>query len=129
MRLSRVINTIGAAMSMTVLVVVLITKFQAGAKYAILAMAFLFVIMLGINRHYRHGQQGTGSSTRTSASSAVRVHAVVLVSKLHKPALRALAYARATRPTTLEALTVEVDPDDATRAGSANGTGSRSPSR
>ena len=28
-----------------------------------------------------------------------RVHAIVLVSKLHKPTLRALAYARATRPT------------------------------
>ena len=38
-----------------------------------------------------------------------RVHAVVLVSKIHKPALRALAYARATRPSTLEALTVQVD--------------------
>lgn len=37
-----------------------------------------------------------------------RVHAVVLVAKLHKPTLRALAYARATRPSTLEALTVEV---------------------
>ncbi len=39
-----------------------------------------------------------------------RIHAVVLVSKLHKPALRALAYARASRPATLEAVTVGVDP-------------------
>ena len=44
-----------------------------------------------------------------------RVHAVVLVSKIHKPTLRALAYARATRPTALEAVTVNVDPDE-TRA-------------
>ena len=41
----------------------------------------------------------------------VRVHAIVLVSKLHKPTMRALAYARATRPDTLEALTVDVDAD------------------
>jgi hypothetical protein len=34
---------------------------------------------------------------------------VVLVSKLHKPTLRALAYARGTRPDTLTALTVNVD--------------------
>jgi hypothetical protein len=33
----------------------------------------------------------------------------VLVSKLHLPTLRALAYARATRPDALEALTVSVD--------------------
>ena len=44
-----------------------------------------------------------------------RNHVVVLVSKVHKPTLRALAFARATRPDTLTALTVNVD-DDATRA-------------
>ena len=33
-----------------------------------------------------------------------RVHAIVLVSKVHKPTLRALAYARATRPDALTAL-------------------------
>ena len=41
-----------------------------------------------------------------------RVHAIVLVAKVHKPTLRALAYARATRPSILEALTVDVDPDE-----------------
>lgn len=44
-----------------------------------------------------------------------RVHAVVLVSKVHKPTMRALAYARATRPSTLQAITVAVDEDDARR--------------
>jgi hypothetical protein len=38
-----------------------------------------------------------------------RNHAVVLVSNMHLPTLRALAYARATRPDVLEALTVNVD--------------------
>ena len=38
-----------------------------------------------------------------------RNHAVVLVSKLHLPTMRALAYARATRPDMLEAITVSVD--------------------
>jgi hypothetical protein len=44
-----------------------------------------------------------------------RVHVIVLVSKVHKPTLRALAYARASRPTVLEAVTVDVDHDE-TRA-------------
>ncbi|MDX6211775.1 MAG: hypothetical protein QOF82_862, partial [Frankiales bacterium] len=44
-----------------------------------------------------------------------RNHAIVLVSKIHKPTLRALAYARATRPSSLIALTVQVDEDE-TRA-------------
>ena len=37
-----------------------------------------------------------------------RVHAIVLVSKLHKPTMRALAYAKATRPNILEAVFVDV---------------------
>ena len=41
-----------------------------------------------------------------------RTHSIVLVSKLHLPTLRALAYARATRPDTLEAITVNVDEED-----------------
>ena len=49
-----------------------------------------------------------------------RNHAVVLVSKLHMPTLRALAYARATRPDTLEAITVGVDDADP-RAGAQVG--------
>jgi amino acid transporter len=110
---ARVINGVGAAMSIIVLIVVLITKFQAGAKYAILAMAVLYVMMLGINRHYRHVSQEL--ALRDDLREAIlpsRVHALVLVSKLHKPAMRAIAYARATRPSVLEALTVEVDPEE-----------------
>ena len=42
-----------------------------------------------------------------------RNHAVVLVSKVHWPTLRALAYARATRPHSIEAVSVAVDPEEA----------------
>jgi hypothetical protein len=41
-----------------------------------------------------------------------RVHAVVLVSRLHAPAMQALAYARATRPDELVALHVQTDRSD-----------------
>ena len=44
-----------------------------------------------------------------------RVHAIVLVSKVHKPTLRALSYARATRPSTLEAVSVGVDQEESAR--------------
>ena len=40
---------------------------------------------------------------------------IVLVSKLHRPTLRALAYARATRPSRLEAITVDVDEGETLR--------------
>ena len=41
-----------------------------------------------------------------------RVHAIVLLSKLYKPTMRALAYASANRPSVLEAVTVNVDSEE-----------------
>jgi hypothetical protein len=43
------------------------------------------------------------------------VHAIVLVSKLHKPTLRALAFAKATRPNVLEGVYVATDSDATNR--------------
>ena len=43
------------------------------------------------------------------------MHAIVLVSKLHKPTLRALAFAKATRPNVLEAVYVSTDPAETNR--------------
>jgi amino acid transporter len=113
MRRSRVINATGAGLCGTVLVVVLITKFAKGAWIAIAAMVVLFVVMRGIQRHYEAVREEL--SPDFDASEVLlpsRVHALVLVSKVHRPTLRALAYARATRPSVLEAISVNVDPGD-----------------
>ncbi len=111
---SRVINSIGAFMSGTVLVVVLATKFIKGAGYAIAAMVVLFVIMNGIHNHYARVRRELDVAEEPGDEQMLpsRVHAIVLVSKIHKPTLRALAYARATRPSLLEAITVNVDPEE-----------------
>ncbi len=114
---SRVINGLGAAMSGTVLLVVLATKFIHGAGFAIAAMAVLFFLMMAIRRHYDRVSDELSVSEGDTRHQMLpsRVHAIVLVAKIHKPTLRALAYARATRPSILEAVTVDVDPDE-TRA-------------
>ncbi|MFL6177339.1 MAG: APC family permease [Ornithinibacter sp.] len=111
---SRVINGIGALMCGTVLVVVLLTKFTHGAGYAIAAMAVIFLVMTRIRRHYDQVRDELAVSEGDTKHQLLpsRVHAIVLVAKIHKPTLRALAYARATRPSILEALTVDVDPDE-----------------
>ncbi|WP_286958754.1 MULTISPECIES: APC family permease [Arsenicicoccus] len=116
-RTSRVVNYVGAFMSGSVLLVVLVTKFAAGAKYAILAMVVLFVMMKAIRRHYSHVSRELAVPEDDTLEGRLpsRVHAVVLVSKVHKPTLRALAYARASRPSTLEAITVAVDPEEGER--------------
>ena len=117
MHRSRIINAVGAAMSGLVLLVVLATKFVHGAGYAIAAMAVLFLIMSAISRHYAMVSRELEVAEDDVSHQVLpsRVHAIVLVSKVHKPTLRALAYARATRPHRLEAVTVNVDIEE-TRA-------------
>jgi hypothetical protein len=105
---SRMINTFGLAMTAVVFIVVLLTKFLAGAWIAILAMIVFFLILKSIRRHYDRVEAELVIGD-TDPILPTRVHAIVLVSKLHKPTMRALAYARATRPNLLEAVFVDVD--------------------
>jgi amino acid transporter len=108
---SRVINTIGFLCTGTVLIIVVLTKFLAGAWIAILAMGALFFIMKLIHRHYASVSRELEARAAEIGDIVLpsRNHAVVLVSNVHLPTLRALAYARATRPDLLEAITVSVD--------------------
>jgi hypothetical protein len=105
LRRARLINAAGAILTAVVLIVVLITKFTHGAYLVVIAMPALFALMKAIERHYRHvGEElapGPGGISMPS-----RVQAVVLVSRLDLPTLQALAYAKATRPDRLTALTV-----------------------
>jgi amino acid transporter len=105
---SRAINTFGLAMTAVVFVIVLVTKFLAGAWIAILAMVVFFTIMKGIRGHYdRVAEELVGGDEDPVLPT--RVHAIVLVSKLHKPTMRALAFAKATRPNVLEAVFVAAE--------------------
>jgi hypothetical protein len=106
---SRAVNMLGLAMTATVLVIVLITKFLAGAWIAIVAMVIVFVVMKGIGRHYDAIADELAIDDSDIALPS-RVHAIVLVSRLHKPTMRALTFARVARPNSLEALTVGYDP-------------------
>lgn len=114
---SRVVNTIGFVATGAVLVVVLVTKFLAGAWIAILAMGSLFILMKAINRHYAAVARELTAHAEDQREIVLpsRNHAVVLVSNMHLPTLRALSYARATRPDVLEALTVNVEEDETRR--------------
>jgi amino acid transporter len=108
---SRSINMFGLTLTGVVLVIVLVTKFALGAWIAIVAMAVIYMIMLGIRKHYDTVARELAPPDERPVLPS-RNHAVVLVSKLHLPTLRALAYARATRPDTLTGVTVNVDDTD-----------------
>ncbi|MFG2291628.1 APC family permease [Streptomyces sp. NPDC048595] len=117
MHRSRAINAFGAFFTGLVLVVVLLTKFTHGAWVALLGMVIFFVTMSAIRRHYdRVADEIAAEDTPDDdVVRPSRVHSIVLVSKVHKPTLRALNYAKLMRTDTLEAVSVDVDQAD-TRA-------------
>ncbi len=114
---SRAINAFGAFFTGLVLVVVLLTKFTHGAWVALLGMCVFYATMTAIRRHYDRVAEEIAVPDAPSEDTVrpSRVHSVVLVSKVHRPALRALAYAKLLRSDTLEAVSVNVDAEE-TRA-------------
>ncbi|MBL1108615.1 APC family permease [Streptomyces sp. 5-8] len=110
---SRAINAFGAFFTGLVLVVVLVTKFTHGAWVALLGMCIFYATMTAIRKHYDRVAEEIAAPEGPPSDDLVRpsrVHSVVLISKIHRPTLRALAYAKLMRSDTLEALTVNVDP-------------------
>jgi amino acid transporter len=112
---SRAINAFGACFTGVVLVVVMVTKFSHGAYLVVIAIPVLFVLMRGIHRHYAAVRAELRTDMDEDRVLPSRVHAIVLISNWHKATQRALMFAKATKPDTLTALTVDVDEDD-TRA-------------
>jgi amino acid transporter len=111
---ARFINGFGAVFTGLVLLVVLFTKFLHGAWIVVIAMPLLFWLMKRVQRHYeRVGIELTPPASGVTLPS--RIHALVLISKLHTPTLRALAFARATHPSSLTAVTVRTNPEETER--------------
>ncbi|MGB3184425.1 MAG: APC family permease [Ornithinimicrobium sp.] len=110
---SRAINIVGAAVSATVLVVVITTRFTHGAGLSLLFIASLWMVMTMVDRFHSQMRQETELPEQETPRMPIpaRVHAVVHVEKIDRPTLRAMAYAQATRPQVLEAVTVDIVPE------------------
>lgn len=104
---SRSVNIIGFMMTGFVLAVVLVTKFTHGAWITVLLIALVFTIQRLIRRHYDtiRGQLRV-EDWHTRRALPSRVRALVLVSNLSKPSMRAIATARAQAPINLEIVSV-----------------------
>jgi hypothetical protein len=111
MKSSRAIQFFGGSLTGVILVLELFTKFVAGAWISVSGIAVFYLLMRAINNHYEHVAKEL-EPTDAEVTLPSRNNAVVLISKIHKPTLRALAYAQATRPSTLVGLTVKVDSEE-----------------
>jgi hypothetical protein len=93
----------------------MVTKFSHGAYLVVIAIPVLCILMQGIHRHYAAVRAELRTTDEDEPTMPSRIHAVVLISGWHKATQRALLFAKATRPDTLTALTVNID-DSETRA-------------
>jgi hypothetical protein len=113
MRRAQLINATGAVAPAVGLIIVIATKITHGAYIAVAAMAGLFLLMQRIRRHYQRVADEISVADNAAPLKPASNHAIVLVGAVTLPVLRAVGYAKATRPTTLEAVTVAVEPGDA----------------
>ncbi|MEQ1736950.1 MAG: APC family permease [Rhodoglobus sp.] len=105
---SLITNFVGAVMTLSVLIIVTVTKFTHGAWIVFVIMPILFTLMLGVNRYYRDVDREIEADP-TTRFGAKGDHAIVLVGRMQKPVLKALDYAIAGRHSSLEAVHVSIE--------------------
>ena len=94
MLIARLVGFVGVVLGLTVLVVVIITKFVGGVWMALLAMFLLYALMGGIFRHYSAVNRDLSVDPEDTDVRRLPAgtRAVVVVTSINKPALRAVAY-------------------------------------
>ncbi|TMC72232.1 MAG: APC family permease [Chloroflexi bacterium] len=99
-RVSVLINTFGALVTGTVLLVVAYTKFFFGAWMVLILIPVISAILYGIHRHYQTVHDAlviSGEEQRVPVFAAPVV--IVPIARLDRAALQALAFARSVSPT------------------------------
>lgn len=113
LRARRALAVAGAVTAGAVLAAALVTTLLEGAWAALAGIGLLYLMMTGIRNHYRKVREELSlASDDDPKRLPSRSHAIVVVTEIDKPALRALTFAGASSPTTLEAVTVQVDEDE-----------------
>ena len=106
-RIGLVINSLGAAMTVFVLLIVTVTKFTHGAWLVFIAIPILAVLMIGVHRYYRDVEHEITVDDVTHFGAEGDV-ALILVNRLQKPVVKALDYALAAKHEKTFALHVSV---------------------
>jgi len=104
------INALGATATSIVLVVVLISKFTEGAWIPTIVIPIVVVICTLIKRHYDQVEFQL-AVTPGERLPVVHNNVLLLVSRLNRNVIDALAYAKALHPDHLVAVSVEVEED------------------
>ncbi|MBC7299132.1 MAG: amino acid permease [Demequina sp.] len=106
----RLLHIVALVVAVGVLAVTAVFNFANGAWIAIVLIVLVVVMMHSIKRHYAAVRADIAIDREAKAPSLPSAtHGIVLVAQMHRPALHALAYAKAARHSTLKAVTVQID--------------------
>ena len=107
-RRSAVINGIGGFVTGVVLLVVVATKFLAGAWIVLVTIPFLIYGMRSIRRHYDDVARELAHPARIPHELRPgNQHMVLFIERVNEAAIRALAYTRAVGPAEVSAVTFD----------------------
>ena len=112
LRKGLIINSVGATMTASVLIIVTVTKFTHGAWLVFLAIPVLSFLMVGVHRYYRDVEHEIAMDDRTHFGSSGDV-ALILVNKLQKPVVKAVDYALAAKHDKTFAVHISVTNEEA----------------
>ncbi|WP_243076261.1 APC family permease [Microbacterium sp. SS28] len=107
-----IINSIGASLTVFVLVIVTITKFTHGAYLVFIAIPILATLMIGVNRYYRDVEHEIEMDDGEHFGASGDI-ALILVNRLQKPVAKAIDYALAAKHDKTVALHVAVTKQEA----------------
>jgi hypothetical protein len=106
----RILHIVAMVVAGAVLLITAVFNFANGAWIAVVLIVLVVVLMHSIRRHYSAVRIDIALNKEAKAPTLPSAtHGIVLVAQMHRPALHALAYAKAARHTTLKAVTVKVD--------------------
>ncbi len=106
------INGVGAVATGIVLMVVAVSKFTAGAWLPIIVIPSIIALFVGIRRHYDRVGSVLAITPDEVRPQPMNHTVIVLVGRIHKGVLKALAYSRSLRPQHLVALYVSFEEED-----------------
>jgi amino acid transporter len=105
------INSVGAAVTGIVLVVLAVTKFAEGAWAVIVLVPIMVLILRSIHGHYMAVARQLSLADVAPPTPVRRHTAVVLISGVNRGVIPALQYAISLAPDNVTAVYVDMDPD------------------
>ncbi len=103
------ISGFGAVVTFVIMLIVAITKFTSGAWIPIVIIPPIMWSFTRVKKHYTVVQESLAVTPSIAKPVALNHTVIVLVGRIHRGVLKALAYAESLRPQHLVAVTVAAD--------------------